>query len=99
MMYSVLSITIRAMPLSALTMMRSLSFLRFPSAKCSDFGDVCMQWFVGEGVKNSIDIMVEDTALNTIQFTCLESCRHSSSGDVFFDRDGCWGNCKFWAFL
>ena len=36
MMYSVLSITIRATPLSAVTMMLSLSFLRFSSAKCSD---------------------------------------------------------------
>ena len=36
MMYSVLSITTRATPLSAVTMMRSLSFLRFSSAKCSD---------------------------------------------------------------
>ena len=23
------------------------------------FGDVCMYWFIGKGVKNSIDIMVE----------------------------------------
>ena len=60
------------------------------------FGDVCMYWFIGVGVKNSIDIMVEATAVNTIEFTCLESC-HSSSGDVFFD--GCLGNFKFWAFL
>ena len=36
MMYSVLSITPRATPLSAVTMMQSLSFLRFSSAKCSD---------------------------------------------------------------
>ena len=36
MMYSVLSITARATPLSAVTMMWSLSFLRFSSAKCSD---------------------------------------------------------------
>ena len=36
MMYSVLSITTRATPLSAVTMMQSLSFLRFSSAKCSD---------------------------------------------------------------
>ena len=35
MMYSVLSITTRATPLSAVTMMWSLSFLRFSSAKCS----------------------------------------------------------------
>ena len=57
-----------------------------------------MYWFIGEGVKDSVDIMVEATAVNTIGFTCLESC-HSSSGDVFFDGDGCWGNCKFWTFL
>ena len=36
MMYSVLSITARATPLSAVTMMWSLSFLRLASAKCSD---------------------------------------------------------------
>ena len=42
--------------------------------------------------------MVGATAVNTIEFICLESC-HSSSGDVFLDGDGCWGNCKFWAFL
>ena len=35
-MYSVLSITMRATPLSAITMMQSLSFLTFSSAKCSD---------------------------------------------------------------
>ena len=34
-MYSVLSITTRATPLSAVTIMQSLSFLRFSSAKCS----------------------------------------------------------------
>ena len=62
------------------------------------FGDVCMFCFIGVGVKNSIDIMVEATAVNTIEFTCLENC-HSSSGDVFIDVDGCWGNFKFWAFL
>ena len=61
------------------------------------FGDVCMYWFIGVGVKNSIDIMVEATAVNTIEFTYLESC-HSSSGDVFFDEDDCWGNCKFGPF-
>ena len=33
-MYCVLSITIRATPLSAVTMMWSLSFLRFSSANC-----------------------------------------------------------------
>ena len=62
------------------------------------FGDVCMFWLIGVGIKNSIDVMVEATAVNTIEFTCLES-GHSSSGDVFFDGDGCWDNCKFWAFL
>ena len=49
-------------------------------------GDDYMYWFIGVGVKNSIDIMVEATAVNNIEFTCLESC-HSSS-DVFFDGDG-----------
>ena len=49
---------------------------------------------LGVGVKNSIDIMVEAIAVNTIEFTCLESC-HSSSGYVFFDGDGSLGNCKF----
>ena len=34
-MYSALSITTKATPLSAATMMQSLSFLRFASAKCS----------------------------------------------------------------
>ena len=62
------------------------------------FGDVCMYWFIGVGVKNSTDIMVEATVVNTIELTCLESC-HSSSGDIFFDTDVCQGNCKFWAFL
>ena len=57
-----------------------------------------MYWFIGVGVKNSIDIMVEATVFHIIEFTCLESC-HSSSGDVFLDGDGCWGNCKLWAFL
>ena len=37
MMYSVLSITTMAISLSAVTRMQSLSFLRFSSAKCSDF--------------------------------------------------------------
>ena len=36
MMYSVLSITTMITPLSAVTMMWSLSFLRFSTAKCSD---------------------------------------------------------------
>ena len=35
MMYSVLSITTRVTPLSAVTMMWSLSFLTFSSARCS----------------------------------------------------------------
>ena len=61
------------------------------------FGDVCMYWFIGVHIKNSIDIMVEATAVHTIEITCLESCH--SSGDVFFDGDGCWGNCIFWVFL
>ena len=47
------------------------------------FSDVCMYWFIGVGVKNSIDIMVEATAVNTIELICLESC-HSSRRDVFF---------------
>ena len=85
-MYSVLSITTRATTLSAITIMSSLSFLRFSSAKCSDFYDVCMYRFIGEDVKNSIDIMLEANAVNTIEFTCLESC-HCSSGDVFLDGD------------
>ena len=37
-------------------------------------GDVCMYWFIGVGVQNSIDIMVEDTSVNTIEFAFLESC-------------------------
>ena len=28
-----------------------------------------MYWFIGVGVKNSIDIMLEATAVNTIEFT------------------------------
>ena len=62
------------------------------------FGDVCMYWFIDVGVRNSIDIMVEATAVNTIEFIHLENC-HISSGDVFFDGDGSWGNCKFWVFV
>ena len=42
--------------------------------------------------------MVEATAVKTIEFACLESY-HSSSGDILLDGDGCWSNCKFWAFL
>ena len=62
------------------------------------FGDVFMYWVIGVGVKNSVDIMVEATLVKTIEFICLESC-HSSSGDIFFDRDGYWSNCKCLAFL
>ena len=56
-----------------------------------------MYWFIDKGVPNSIDIKVQATTVNTIEFTCLESC-HSSNGDVFFDGDGCWGTCKFGPF-
>ena len=56
MMYSVLSITIRATPLSAVTRMWSLSLLRFSSAECSD---LVMFVCIGVGVKNSIESMVE----------------------------------------
>ena len=62
------------------------------------FGDGCMYWFIGVNVKNSVDIMVEATAVNAIELTYLESY-HSKIGDIFFDRDGCWARCKFWAFL
>ena len=48
---------------------------------------------IREEAKYSINIMVETTAVNTIEFTCLESCQ-SSSRDIFFDGDGCWGNCN-----
>ena len=98
MIYSVLSITTRATPLSVVTMIQSLSFLIFSSAKCSALVMFVCIGFIGVDVKNSVAIMVEATAVNTSEFTCLESY-HSSSGDVFFDRDGCWGNCTFWAFL
>ena len=57
-----------------------------------------MYWFIAGGVTISIDIMVEATAVNIIGFTCLESC-HSSSGEVFSDEDGCWGDCKLWVLL
>ena len=40
-----------------------------------------MHWFIGIDVKNSIDIMVEATSVNTIDFTFLETY-HSSSGDI-----------------
>ena len=43
-----------------------------------------MDWFIGVDVKNYTDIMVEATAVHTIEFACLESC-HSRSGDAFFD--------------
>ena len=56
-----------------------------------------MYCFIAVGVKNSIDIMVKATAVNTIEFTCLEG-GHSISGNIFFDGDGCWGNCKFGPF-
>ena len=49
-----------------------------------------MYWFIGKGVKNSINILVEATAVHTIEFTCLESC-NSGSEDVFLDGDGCLG--------
>ena len=57
-----------------------------------------MYCVIGVGVRNSIDVIVEATTVNTIEFTCLKSC-HSSSGDIFFDGEGCWGNTKFWDFL
>ena len=68
-MYSVLQNYNQATPLSAVTMISSLSFLRFSSAKCSAFDDVPMYWFIGVDVQNSIDIMVEAAAVNTIEFT------------------------------
>ena len=87
-MYSVSSITTRATPFSVITMMWSLSFLRFSSAKYPALVVfVCIN-FIGVSVKNSFNIMVESTAVKTIECTCLESC-HSTSGDVFFDGDGC----------
>ena len=56
-------------------MMWSLSFLRFSSAKCSALVMfVCIGLLV-KVFKNSINIMVEDTAVHTIEFTCLESCK------------------------
>ena len=48
------------------------------------FGDACMYWFIDEGVMNFIDMMVETTAVHTIEFICLESC-YSRSGDVFLE--------------
>ena len=56
-----------------------------------------MYWFIRKCVKNSTDIMVEATAVHTLEFTCQES-NHTSSGDVFLDGDVCWRNCKLWAF-
>ena len=82
MMYSVLSTITRATSLSAVTMMRSLSFLRFSSL-------YVLVLLVK--VLKTIDTMVQATAVNTIEFICLQSCQ-SSSGDVFFDGDGCWCN-------
>ena len=65
----------------------SFTFLRFLSARCSALVMfVCIGFDVG--VKNSINIMADATAVKTIEFSCLKSC-HSSSGDIFFDRDGC----------
>ena len=43
-----------------------------------------MNWFIGKGVEDSIDIMVEATAVCTIDFACLESC-NSSSGDILLN--------------
>ena len=57
-----------------------------------------MYGFISEGVKISYDIMVEATAVNTIEVNFLESY-HSSSRDVLFDGNGCWGNlAKFGPF-
>ena len=97
-MYSDLSITIRPTPLSTVTMMWSLPFLRFTRAICS-----ALNMFLGTnllvlGIQYPIDIMLEATAVITITFTSLESC-HSSSGCTFFDRNGHWGNYKVGAFL
>ena len=59
-----------------------------------------MYWFIGVGAENSIGIMVEATAVHTIEFTYLKSCHSSSSNSVvFLDGDGCWGNFKLLAFL
>ena len=66
MMYSVLSITTKATPLSAVTMMWSLSFLRLSSATLLCFSDVCMYWFIGKSVRNSINIMVDTTSQSGI---------------------------------
>ena len=41
--------------------------------------------------------MAEASAVNTLAFTCLESC-HSRSGDVFLDRDGCRVTVNFGPF-
>ena len=45
-------------------------------------------------IMNSNYIMVEATAVNTIDLTCLDSC-HSSSGDVLFDRDNAGVTANF----
>ena len=97
MMYSFMSITTRAKHLSAMTIMKSLSFLRFSSTRCSALVMFVYTGLLVKVFKNSIDIMVEATAVNNIEFTCLESC-HSSSGDIFFDRDDCLGTANFGPF-
>ena len=122
MMHSVLSITTRG---HTFINCNNDVILVFPEIfKCLmfHFGDVFMYLFIGVSVKDSIDIMVATTAVNTNEFTCLGSCTvvvkiYSFMGmvasvvrtflqvlvpswrDVFFDGDGCWGNCKLWAFL
>ena len=64
--------------MSAVTMMWSLSFLIFSSAKCSDLVMfVCIGLLVK--VLRILDTMVEVTAVHTIEFTCLENCHSSSS--------------------
>ena len=76
MIYSVLSITTRATSLSAVTMMQSLSFLRFSSAKCFAlvmFVCICV------GPNNSIDIMGEITADEPKKhFTVVSKIHHST---------------------
>ena len=84
-------------PLSAVTMMWSLPFLRFSSAKYS-----ALVMFICIGLlvfmlKILLTLWQTPTAVNIIECTCLETC-HISSGDVFFDSNSCWGNWKFWAF-
>ena len=53
-----------------------------------------MYLFIGEDVVNSIDIMVEATTVNTIDFICLER-HHSNNRDIYFDRDGARVTAKF----